>query len=64
MKYRYTGDVEQYFPTLGRLLKPGQTVDLDLKVSSPYLEPVKPKTEPTKVAESAKPDAPVKKEDR
>lgn len=38
-KYRFTGQVESYFPDLGATLQPGDEIDLDEAPNHPHLVP-------------------------
>lgn len=41
--YEYIGDEPRNFPTLGRELKKGDTIDSEEDLNSPFLVEVKPK---------------------
>lgn len=38
MKYRYTGKEEKELPSIGTLVKPGDTVETDKKINHPEFE--------------------------
>ncbi len=40
-KYKFTGDHEKHFPSLGKLVKPGDIIETDEPVNHPELEVVK-----------------------
>ncbi len=40
-KYKFTCDHEKHFPSLGKLVKPGDIIETDQPVNHPELEVVK-----------------------
>lgn len=40
MKYIYTGDQSEQFPTLGRLLQKGDTFDSDAPIINPHVSEI------------------------